>query len=54
MAAVMTATRRDVNTTIGTEVEGITLRDLDQAGVDELKELVARRGVLPGAVVRTR
>ena len=46
MAAVMTATRRDVNTKIGTEVEGVTLRDLDQAGVDELKELVAERGVL--------
>jgi taurine dioxygenase len=46
MAAVMTATRRDVNTKIGTEVTGVVLRDLDQAGVDELKQLAAERGVL--------
>ncbi|MEM9564517.1 MAG: TauD/TfdA family dioxygenase [Actinomycetota bacterium] len=42
----MTATRRDWNTRIGTELEGVTLLDLDQAGIDELKELVAERGVL--------
>lgn len=46
MAAVTTATRRDWNTKIGTELEGVTLLDLDQAGVDELKQLVAERGVL--------
>lgn len=46
MAAVMAATRRDVNTTIGTELDGVVLTELDQSGVDELKELIAERGVL--------
>ena len=46
MAAVMTAVKRDVNTTIGTELSGVTLTDLDDTGVDELKRLVAERGVL--------
>jgi len=46
MAAVATAARRDVNTKVGTELAGVTLRDLDQAGVDELKQLAAERGVL--------
>lgn len=46
MATMTTATRRDVNTKIGTELEGVVLRDLDQDGVDELKQLVAERGVL--------
>ena len=40
------ATRRDVNTKIGTELDGVVLTELDQAGVDELKRLVAERGVL--------
>ncbi len=46
MAAVMTAHHRNVNAGIGTEVEGVSLTELDDAGVAELKELVAARGVL--------
>jgi taurine dioxygenase len=42
----MSATRRNVNTHIGTELEGVALTDLDQQGVDELTRLAAERGVL--------
>ena len=36
----------DVSTPIGTELPGVMLKDLDSAGVDELKALIAERGVL--------
>lgn len=46
MGAVTTAERRDLNTSIGSELAGVTLGDLDEAGIEELKQLVAERGVL--------
>lgn len=46
MAAVLAAARRDINAKIGTELSGVALRQLDQAGADELARLVAERGVL--------
>ncbi|MEZ5236933.1 MAG: TauD/TfdA family dioxygenase [Acidimicrobiales bacterium] len=46
MAAVLTATRRDLNAKIGTELSGVDLRHLDADGADELQHLVAERGVL--------
>ena len=36
----------DLTKPIGTEVQGITLTEVDDAGVEELKTLVAERGVL--------
>ena len=36
----------DVTTPIGTELPGVSLKDLDEAGVEELKALAAERGVL--------
>ena len=36
----------DVTKPVGTELPGVSLRDLDEAGIDELKALVAERGVL--------
>lgn len=42
----MSVMHRDVNTKIGTEIGGVKLQDLDQAGIDELKQRVAERGVL--------
>jgi taurine dioxygenase len=36
----------DVTKPIGTELPGVSLKDLDETGVDELKALVAERGVL--------
>ena len=46
MAAIVSAARKDVNTKIGTELEGVVLKDLDQPAVDELQQLAAQRGVL--------
>ncbi|MFV0258260.1 MAG: TauD/TfdA dioxygenase family protein [Acidimicrobiales bacterium] len=42
----MTATRRDLNAKLGTEIDGVALTDLDEAGLEELKQLAAERGVL--------
>lgn len=46
MAIAARGTRRDINTRIGTEIDGVSLLDLDRRAVEELKELVAERGVL--------
>lgn len=36
----------DMNNMIGTELPGVKLKDLDEQGIDELKTLIADRGVL--------
>lgn len=46
MAVLTDVARVDANKTIGTELRGVILRDLDGDGIDELKQLVAERGVL--------
>jgi taurine dioxygenase len=46
VAAIMSATRRDLNTKIGTELTGVVLTELDENGVQELRQLAAERGVL--------
>src|SRR4051794_10932257 len=45
--AMLTATRRlDLNRHIGTELTDVQLIDLDGDGIDELRLLVAERGVV--------
>lgn len=46
MATVLSATRRDLNAKIGTELRDVDLRELDEAGAEELQRLAAERGVL--------
>ena len=46
MAVLSTAPHTDVTKPIGTEVNGVQLKDLNDQGVDELRRLIADRGVL--------
>lgn len=46
MTVLATYTCNDLTKPIGTEVGGLKLKELDQAGVAELRQLLAERGVL--------
>ncbi len=44
--ALSRALRYDLNHNIGTELRGVSLRELDDSGIDAVKQLLAERGVL--------